>query len=444
MNMKLRNLLFGTMIACAFVACSNDDDPINGGGGENPTGKTLLQVKPNVITTKATAAGTDFWVYVIDPSGTIVGEGKAGEQFELTDSRAEGNVEIIVLKNMPKSMGAPMVKADLFKAIDFSTDEESDLTSSQNTAVYNVSIQRGAINKLGYDNVETEGVHYLDNSGEPIPAYRNVARIVFNSVTIANNVITGQKVKYTNPKLKLKEAFILNARNSSKMASETVLTRWATTENANGVYCNGVDYVQYKKWEDEVLKEGKVPYISTIAEDSYKTFVAPDWSTNNMCFNGYLRTIFDKSVKHPVIDLSDGESQDTCAPSNLFFYTYENTNTDNPTLLVLKADFTYDEAAGTADDPNATKEVTMEDRYYTIKIGENISLDNSFNTADFGITDASAIKGIRRNIAYAIDLTVKGPGSKNPLIPGEDEATYMNAAVTLVGYGIVNQTPSID
>lgn len=25
--MKLRNLLFGTMIACAFVACSNDDDP---------------------------------------------------------------------------------------------------------------------------------------------------------------------------------------------------------------------------------------------------------------------------------------------------------------------------------------------------------------------------------------------------------------------------------
>ena len=26
--MKLRNLLFGTMIACAFAACSNEDDPI--------------------------------------------------------------------------------------------------------------------------------------------------------------------------------------------------------------------------------------------------------------------------------------------------------------------------------------------------------------------------------------------------------------------------------
>lgn len=28
MYMKLRNLLFGTMIACAFAACSNEDDPI--------------------------------------------------------------------------------------------------------------------------------------------------------------------------------------------------------------------------------------------------------------------------------------------------------------------------------------------------------------------------------------------------------------------------------
>ena len=28
--MKLRNLLFGTMIACVFAACSNEDDPIVG------------------------------------------------------------------------------------------------------------------------------------------------------------------------------------------------------------------------------------------------------------------------------------------------------------------------------------------------------------------------------------------------------------------------------
>ena len=27
-QIELRNLLFGTMIACAFAACSNEDDPI--------------------------------------------------------------------------------------------------------------------------------------------------------------------------------------------------------------------------------------------------------------------------------------------------------------------------------------------------------------------------------------------------------------------------------
>ena len=29
-QIELRNLLFGTMIACAFAACSNEDDPIVG------------------------------------------------------------------------------------------------------------------------------------------------------------------------------------------------------------------------------------------------------------------------------------------------------------------------------------------------------------------------------------------------------------------------------
>ena len=49
--MKLRNLLFGTMIACAFVACSNDDDP---NPTPNPTpegdgGVAELIVNPDLL-----------------------------------------------------------------------------------------------------------------------------------------------------------------------------------------------------------------------------------------------------------------------------------------------------------------------------------------------------------------------------------------------------------
>lgn len=153
-NMKLRNLLFGTMIACAFVACSNDDDPVdNGGGNENPTGKTLLQVKSNAVETKAEIAGSAFRVYVIDANGDIVADGPANEAFELTDPRAEGNVDIVVLKNMPVTV-KPTKRADLFRVINFSAKEESDegkgQDMSQNTAVYKVTIERGKKNKLGY------------------------------------------------------------------------------------------------------------------------------------------------------------------------------------------------------------------------------------------------------------------------------------------------------
>ena len=447
--MKLRNLLFGTMIACAFVACSNDDDPVdNGGGNGNPEGKTLLQVKPNAITTKATAAGKDYWVYVIDAKGDIVGEGKANEQFELTDSRAEGNVEIIVLKNMPASMGTPAKKADLFKEITFSNDEERDATNSQNTAVYKVTIMRGAVNKLGYDNVPTSGVNYLDNSGEPIPAYRNVAMINLQTILIDNNVIQGQNVKYANPKLEIKEAFILNARNSSYMASQTVLTRWATTENKDGVYCNGIDYDDYSEWVSEAQNEKQNMYIKKIEKSNYETLVADNWNTSNTCFNGYRRGLYiDKGgeLVNPTIDMSDLPNSNHWNPeSSATFWTYENTDTENPTLLVVKGDFSYDKAAGTAENPDAVERVTMPNRFYTIKVGENISLGSNFKLSDFGITSAKDIVGIRRNIAYQVELTVKGPGSKNPLFPGEDEKTYMDAKVELVGYGNVEQKPSID
>ena len=63
---------------------------------------------------------------------------------------------------------------------------------------------------------------------------------------------------------------------------------------------------------------------------------------------------------------------------------------------------------------------------------------------EFGIKDISEIKGVRRNIMYNLELTVKGPGSKNPLYPGDDEDTEIGVAVELIDYGMVNQNPSID
>ena len=41
-NMKLRNLMYATMIACAFASCSNDDVPTPDNGNPDVEGGTSL------------------------------------------------------------------------------------------------------------------------------------------------------------------------------------------------------------------------------------------------------------------------------------------------------------------------------------------------------------------------------------------------------------------
>lgn len=421
--MKLRNLLFGTMIACAFVACSNDDDPIidNGGGAGNADGKTYLQVNSNAISTKA---DTDpFTVYVIDGNGNIVATGSEKTQIAL-DSKAEGNVELLMLRHV--SLTAPTTKADLLKSINFSDKEEVDATTSQNTAIYKVTIERGKVNRLGYVHSEDKNVNDLDVTTEPVPAYRNAARIHFNSVKI-----TDPNKKYINPKLRIKEIFLLNARKSSKMAVDKT-EKWAKTEDVTSSYLIGATTEEYKVWMDEAAdKEGK--YFKSIP--SYESYIVEDWGTVGIesCF-GYKRDGLDVLIRAEGTDIDRDLTHHNFLAEGMFF-TYENTDMENPTLLVLKADFIYTNADG--------EEKTMSDRFYTVVMGKDIK-SNGLNVEDFGIKSVDDIVGVRRNIAYGVDITVTGPGSNNPLYPGSEEETYLDAQVELVNWGRVYQQETID
>ncbi|MEY8609000.1 hypothetical protein AALM74_07445 [Parabacteroides segnis] len=443
--MKLRNLLFGTMIACAFVACSNDDDPIDNGGG-NTDGKTLLQVSPNVIKTKAAIAGKDFKVYVIDNAGNVVAEGKANEAFAVP-TEAEGNVEIVVLKNMPETFGSGTdadkkitKKSDLLAAIDFSETEESfasDPTSSQNTAFYKVSILRGEKNMLGYSTaeVEKESGNNLDAAiTTSIPAYRNVSWIDLERVTLVENP------KYPNAKFEIDEAFILNARRYSHMAADSY-TIWPVTEFVDDNYLCGVDYDTYANWDEEAneIAPGE-KYITTIAKDNFKDYVH-DANVVPAEAKGYKKPIgkvIDGKFVKVTLPREDANNSRTFKPEwAASFFTYENTDKSNPTLLVVKGIYTYTNAEGHRIPANP------EPRYYTIEVGKLIT-SGIIDLSQFGIKDISEIVGVRRNIQYNVSLNVSGPGSKNPLIPGTEEITYMDASVTLVPWGRVSQEETIE
>ncbi len=57
--MKLRNLMYATMIAGAFASCSNDDVPTPDNGNPDVEGGTSLALKIDQPTTKA-GAPTDI------------------------------------------------------------------------------------------------------------------------------------------------------------------------------------------------------------------------------------------------------------------------------------------------------------------------------------------------------------------------------------------------
>ena len=122
----------------------------------------------------------------------------------------------------------------------------------------------------------------------------------------------------------------------------------------------------------------------------------------------------------------------TTYTENNSFYTYESTNiASNPTLLVVKGDFSYKAPA----DQKADKDGRVsEEGYYTVVLGENVTVDG-LNKDLF--PNASASMGVRRNVQYAINLTVMAPGSKNPLYPNPKVAS-VEALVDLVGYGEVD------
>lgn len=70
--MKLRNLMYATMIACAFASCSNDDVPTPDNGNPDAQGGTSLTVKfDKAADTKASGDITSLSMLVFNADGKL-------------------------------------------------------------------------------------------------------------------------------------------------------------------------------------------------------------------------------------------------------------------------------------------------------------------------------------------------------------------------------------
>lgn len=455
--MKLRNLLYATMIACAFASCSNDDDPINNIDGETPVGKNEavlvvnmagVQSKANIATTNENAINLNTTqVVVFNGTGNaavVEAVGKVNQNANKTEKIAltPGNKMVLVLANYKDAVAVGTKYSDLkAKTIDFASYEGVDGYLTMNSQLYTVSLAAGKVNYLGYAVPGTVPTteNYLNNTaGNPVYLYHNVAKVTLNSIAV-NTKAGAAATQYPNPKLDVKEVFILHAHKNSKLFTENA---WGVT-NVTDDYLNAHSDTDYAAW---VTKMHSYTPIFSYLTDNYAKG-GYDSETFTGISLGYNSNI---NAEENTIE-QGGALAAWNTNNNKSFYTYENTDIDADgfyTLLVVKGDFSYD---GYENEMAVRK--TDVDRYYSVAVGVTgydkngyaipgsiEGLDASLRTPNFN----GAYKGVIRNLQYRIGMTITGPGYTTPFGPDGGTDTFLAVNVQVVDFGNVDQDASFE
>ena len=426
--MKLRNLMYATMIACAFASCSNDDVPTPDNGNPDAEGGTSLTVKfDKAADTKASGDITSLSMLVFNADGKLEVVGTkattpAVEEGSDAVAHAEltaGVKEVALIANyiVPTTGEQSLIgktKAEVFATLNKTFDSELEVegTLTMNSKIYTGVVVAAEKNNVfgfatapaGYVNVE--GLTDTDLKS-PVKLYRNVAKVVLNKIStkMAEN---SNKPRYSDPQLVLKEIFILQGHKKTNLIGEN-WGQYATT-NVDDEWCSA--YAHTDEWTEK-------DDLYTLVENPTVPENTPSW----------IKT----TITGTVTTLNAYETANS-------FYVYENTDLDNRTLLVVKGDFSYK--------INDTDRKIESDRYYTIALGENfqVSAGESNVASELlalrGVTgNDGKYNGLYRNLQYDLTLTVTGPGYQTP--GGGGDPTALDVQCVVVPFGQVNQDVEI-
>ena len=426
--MKLRNLMYATMIACAFASCSNDDVPTPDNGNPDAEGGTSLTVKfDKAADTKASGDITSLSMLVFNADGKLEVVGTkattpAVEEGSDAVAHAEltaGVKEVALIANyiVPTTGEQSLIgktKAEVFAVLNKTFDSELEVegTLTMNSKIYTgVVVAAEKKNVFGF---ATAPAGYVNVGGltdtdlkSPVKLYRNVAKVVLNKIStkVAEN---SNKPRYSDPQLVLKEIFILQGHKKTNLMGEN-WDQYATTNVDDEWYSA---YAHTDEWTEK-------DDLYTLVENPTVPENTPSW----------IKT----TITGTVTTLNAYETANS-------FYVYENTDLDNGTLLVVKGDFSYK--------ISDTGRKTESDRYYTIALGENfqVSAGESNVASELlvlrGVTgNDGKYNGLYRNLQYDLTLTVTGPGYQTP--GGGGDPTTLDVQCVVVPFGQVNQDVEI-
>ena len=432
--MKLRNLLFVTMIACAFVACSNDDDPtptpeakgeaslvVSVKNGVSGITKAVTQTanEKNIQSLKIVLYNATTKAFLAE-SSTIAPDDKddqiTNNEIKFTGLNLAGtSVQILAVANVNTSFAnttSDNIGVLVTDATGF-TEDNLPMSSGLTAAVTLVE----GNNYYGYSSVP-EGSTSL--SSTPLPLIRNVARVDLTDLSIDMDAATKEKYVSGTAKFEITSAFILNGRTKTKVADA-------------GSWWNQTNVV----WGNiaATYADAATDYISGF-DNSFKNFIGTK-------IDAYSKNITDNSEKTYTIGSSSALTV-SLEGNPIQFYVFENpqekaartfesdpvTSGKFATELVIKGSFSLADAKKAGSDNIYA--VEKSDAYWPLVIA-----------VDGTVTPDTYMNAIHRNVVYQVSATLAGKGYKDPTTPNPDPVE-MFVKTTVVDWATANQSVTIE
>ena len=464
--MKLRNLLFGTMIACAFAACSNEDDPIPNVDPTPEAGTAdLTIVVKNLAKNTQTKAdeGIDtnakadeakiysLFVALYNEDGTFlqVSDSPVNKDEETTDTnneiqftglKAGASYRALAFANVPKTALTATANSFDLTSEYFVFTGESAKGLPMSSGISPVFTLKEGENYYGYTN--TTGGNSIE-SGKPLGLIRNVARVELNSLSLDMTQVKvegQQKYKSGTVKFVPEDVFVLHGRKKANVADqETENIDWFNVPNVvwgniAATYASG-DEDKYYSGTNNSNKFSR--FAGTVDADNYIKSLSSTETT-------YTQTWTNATI---------AGSKEISIKEDLYFYVLPNNQneaareqvepTDGTTFVLNKLTLASELVISgkiyikaIMNDGTSWKygeENTPILRYWPIKIGIE------------GLEDSNTYYGqVHRNVVYKISATIAGNGYADPTIPKDDPTADLFVKTMVMNWGSASQSPVIE
>ena len=454
--MKLRNLLFGTMIACAFAACSNEDDPIVGPDqpqtGENNATLTISVKNVARNLTKAVAEGTqteneakitDLTVALYDAeTGALVASSSDiatedatadNDEVQFAGLTEKAKLRAIAFANMGEiSLTGTTINNFVSPVYTMPTAGFSEDYFPMSSGLPDPFTLQAGKNYYGYNKTQEEGVNIL--VAEPLYLIRNVARIDFKGLSLDMAKATKDVYVEGTATIVPECVFIMHGRTKSNAADMGDGDSWWSTAS-NTVWGN----------VSATYAANATDYASGYRGD----FVNDDAMFTNMSgsiIEGYKASLPTEALIQDIASEGAASASITTAPK---FYVFENpqvkaaremNGADNfkseelATEIVVKGTYKLENAKKVGSD--AVYNYAEKTAYWPIKIA--VTNEMTAGTADY-LNDGK----IHRNIIYSIDATLAGRGYDDPTVPPTDFVELF-VKTKVLDWGNANQSSVVE